>query len=134
MFNKSNQLGIVARYLVSGSAAALVHFGFLIFLVEMFLFNPTLASALGFIAAVFVNYSLQYHWTFEIQGNGLHKVYFTRYLLVTLMTLILNTSIFWSLNEVAGLQYIFSQILATGIVLVVNFMINQNYTFKQCES
>ena len=128
---KSKQKGVVFRYLVSGTIAAIVHFGLLIVLIEFLTINPTLASALGFTAAVFINYSLQFHWTFAIESKGMHQVIFTRYLLVTLFTLSLNTVLFWTMNEFVGFQYLYSQIFVTGIVLIVNFLVNNKYTFNQ---
>ena len=127
----AQQTGLLTRYIISGGVAAVAHFGLLIILVELFAVNPTVASALGFIAAIFVNYSLQYHWTFAVKGSGQHKKFFARYLLVTLSTLCINTLLFWTMNEVVGIQYFYAQVVATGVVLVINFVVNQRYTFNQ---
>jgi len=128
---KTKQKGVLLRYLVSGATAAAAHFGLLIALIEFLTINPTLASALGFTAAVFINYSLQYYWTFAIESQGMHQVIFTSYLLVTFFTLSLNTALFWTMNELMGFQYFYSQVFATGFVLIVNFLVNNKYTFSQ---
>jgi len=120
-------LGVIARYVASGGLAALVHFSILIASVELWGARPTLASAIGFFAAIFVNYSFQYHWTFK--SRVAHSTAFKRYVFVTLLMLGVNTVIFWSFNEGIGVPYIASQVLATGIVLVFNFLINRFYTF-----
>ena len=73
---------VFIRYTLAGSVAAAVHFGMLWLLVEQAGVYPTTASALGFCAAVFVNYSLQYYWTFEARGP--HRLLFMRYVVVTL--------------------------------------------------
>jgi len=124
----SEQTHLFARYIVSGGIAAIVHFGLLVLFVECIMLTPTLASSLGFIAAIFVNYSLQYYWTFSVSGS--HRIFFIRYLSVTLLTLGINTFLFWILNVLMGVHYVISQIAATGVVVIVNFGINQRYTFS----
>jgi len=126
---KSPNVSMIFRYLISGAIAATVHFGLLILLVEFLAINPTLASTIGFITAILVNYNLQYHWTFTSDNKGLHQVVFTRYFLVTLLTLSINTLLFWTMNEIMGYQYLFSQVFATGTVLIINFIVNSKYTF-----
>lgn len=119
---------IFVRYAVSGVVAAAVHFGVMILLVESFAIVPTLASAIGFCVAVFTNYRLQYHWTFMAAGS--HGVTFARYLLVTLVTLFVNTALLWALTEVAGIHYLIAQLVATATVVSLNFTINYRYTFN----
>lgn len=115
------------RYVISGGLAAAVHFLILIVLVEKTSVDPTLATSLGFCAAIFVNYTMQYHWTFRSAGS--HKSIFTRYVVITFMMLGVNTLIFWLLYDVWGLMYLFAQAIATGMVMFMNFAINKNYTF-----
>lgn len=115
------------RYTVAGSMAAVAHFTVLWILVEWFGVYPTYASAIGFCVAIFVNYSLQYYWTFRAKGP--HGVLFLRYLVVTLLMLGVNTLIFWTLNEAMGIYYLVAQVVATGCVMILNFTINRHYTF-----
>ncbi len=120
--------GVFFRYSISGAVAAVVHFGLLIILVEFTATNPTLASASGFCAAIFVNYTLLYHYAFR--ADGPHGVMFTRYVIVTVAMLGVNTLIFWILNEHQNVPYLLSQVVATGVVVMLNFNINRLYTFK----
>ena len=129
MINRlSPRISLFGRYIISGWIAATVHFALLFFLVEWQSLNPTLASALGFTAAIFVNYSLQYYWTFSVSGP--HRTFFLRYLSVTMLTLGINTLLFWTLNAVMEIHYTIAQVVATGVVVIVNFAINQRYTFS----
>jgi putative flippase GtrA len=116
------------RYLVSGSTATLVHFAVLVILVELFDVSPIVASILGFCAAIGANYTLQYYWTF--QATGTHQVLFARYVTVTLVMLIVNTSLFWALNGWLQIQYLLAQAGATAIVVLLNYKINKHYTFS----
>ena len=88
----------------------------------------TLASAIGFCAACAVNYTIQYYWTFAAVGS--HGILFTRYALVTLVMLGVNTVFFWLLYSRAGAPYLLAQALATALVFGLNFETNRRYTFK----
>jgi len=126
---RSKPTAVFVRYIVSGSLAAMTHFGVLALLVEVMDTDPTLASAIGFVAALFVNYSMQYHWTFAAEGP--HGVIFTRYVVVTFSMLGLNTVLFWSaLNAMPGNHYLIAQCVATGVVVLLNFTLNSRYTFN----
>jgi len=119
---------VLFRYVISGAAAAGLHFLVLIGLVEVFGINPTFSSAVGFCSAIIVNYSLQYHWTFS--STTTHFKAFSRYLFVTLAMLGVNTLIFWSSITVLRMHYLVAQALAISVVFFLNFRINRRYTFS----
>jgi putative flippase GtrA len=141
------------RYFISGGTAFLVHMGGLVLLmeygallipylppippsviqyippaIEIKTMGPTVATTIAFCMASIVNYTIQYHWTFKAKGS--HKRFFSRYLFVTLITLCFNAVIFWYAYERMHISYLYSQLLATAFVFVVNFIINYFYTFK----
>ncbi len=119
------------RYFISGGTAFLVHMGLLILHMEYnpIKINPTLATTIAFGCACIVNYMIQYHWTFKVTGS--HKRFFSRYILVTIVTMCLNAGIFWYLYEKMYVPYIISQTIATGFVFITNFIINYFFTFKK---
>jgi len=117
----------IFRYLVSGTAAASMLFAVLTLMVEVFGTPPWLASPVAFVAGAVVNYVLQYHWTFQAQGS--HRVMFTRFMLVTLATMSLNTALFWVFTHLMGIHYLIAQALAIGLIIGVNYVINKHYTF-----
>ena len=119
------------RYIVSGGLATIVHYAILIYLVEMVNVNPTISTTIGFLAAVAVNYPLQYYWTFSSKTR--HDLAFLRYTIVTLMTMLVNITIFWVLVEVLHYWYFMSQVVATFFVIVINYFINSKYTFNAVE-
>ena len=117
----------IFRYLVSGTAAATMLFAVLTLMVEVFGTPPWLASPVAFVAGAVVNYVLQYHWTFQAQGS--HRVMFTRFMLVTLATMSLNTALFWAFTQLMDIHYLIAQALAIGLIIGVNYVINKHYTF-----
>jgi putative flippase GtrA len=118
---------IFIRYFTSGVIATISHFAILILLVELFFINPLVATVVGFVVAIAVNYLLQYHWTFRCCGPLAYI--FVRYLIVTLLMLLLNTALFWVLCYYYTIPYIVAQALVTSIVFLCNYSVNRRYTF-----
>jgi putative flippase GtrA len=116
------------RYLVAGGAAALLHLGILAALVSGLAIPATIATVIGFCAACALNYTIQYHWTFAAKGR--HTAVAVRYVLVTFLMLGVNTAVFWTLYRRAGAPYLLAQMLATGVVVLLNYESNRRYTFK----
>ena len=120
---------VFVRYVLSGGVAAATHLSILVSLVELADLNKPLASAIGFIAAICVNYTLQYQWAFV--SNAPHRSTFPRYMLVTLSMLGVNTVLFCWMTEMMGVPYVPAQVFAIAVVFLMNFYINRNYTFVQ---
>lgn len=116
------------KYLISGGAAATVQYATLISLVEVFKAEPFIASFIALTVATFVNYPLQYYWTFT--NFVPHRLAFPKYILVTSIAFSINLFCFWVLQELVGIHYIIAQIIATSIALAINFVVNQRYTFS----
>lgn len=117
-----------ARYFISGCLALAVHLAVLALLVELFAIPAIAATAAGFVVGLVVNYAIQHAWVFRVDGE--HERFFVRYVLITIVTFILNMVLFWVGHQVIGLWYPVAQIAATGIVFVLNFGINRLYTFS----
>lgn len=120
----------IFKYLISGGTAATVQYTILIGLVEVFNVNPFIATFIGLTVATFVNYPLQYYWTFI--NYVPHCIAFPKYVLVTSVAYTVNLFSFWFLEHVVGTHYIIAQIVATSIALAINFIVNSRYTF--CDS
>lgn len=118
---------ILFRYLVAGGTSAALHLVVLVLFVEFTNVDATLASAIGFCLAVCLNYTLQYHWTFGLSEP--HSRILTKYIVITITMLGVNTVIFWILFVKIDVLYIIAQIIATGFVTVLNFTINKRFTF-----
>ncbi len=116
-----------SSYAAGGGIAVAARFGILILLVEAWTVRPVLASVLGFVASIFVNYTAisldVQEWS---RPQECHRPLCAR---DRCHMLGVNTVIFWSCNEPLVVNYILSQVMATGIVVIFNFVINSRYTF-----
>lgn len=116
------------KYLISGGLAAAVHYAILIGLVNIYAVNPFIATFIGLTIATFINYPLQYYWTFK--NFVPHYIAFPKYIMVTSIAYSVNLFCFWVLHELIGIHYIIAQMIATGIALAINFVVNSRFTFS----
>lgn len=124
--------GAAGRFLVFsavGVVGTAAHYFVLIVLHEFLDLNPLIASAFGFILGALVNYSLNYHVTFE--SNASHGPAILKFYLIATVGFLLNMVIMWLMLHHFEMHYIVSQLFATGVVLVWGFLGNSLWTFSE---
>lgn len=126
--NSNREWIVFAKYVVSGAMSVALQFALLYFFVHICLLNATFSSTLAYLLASIYLYLMLYHWAFE--SNGKHEVLATKYAFTSLLMLGLNFFIFWVLNEKFLVWYIYTQIIASTIVCLVNYVVNRLYTFR----
>lgn len=120
-------LGQFLVFSAVGAVGTAVHFAVLIGLVQGRGAGAVPASMAGFVAGALVNYLLNYHITFRSRKS--HGGALVRFFTVALAGLGWNTVIMSVATRWA--HYLLSQMLATGAVLVWNFVCNRFWTFKE---
>jgi len=154
-FTRTNQKEIsrFLKFSVVGALGAAIDFGLLNFLVQVAGFPKVRANICSFTVAVISNFVWNRLWVYpETRGEPLRKQ-FVQFFIVNLAGLIINTVIFyssdrWLLGEMgllAGpvgvlalaigmahfdLAYNGAKVLATGVVLFWNFIVNRLWTFR----
>lgn len=122
--------GVLSQFLcfaAVGAVGTLAHYAVLIALVQGQFSGPVTASAAGFGVGAMVNYVLNYHFTFR--SSHRHGEAWPKFMLVALIGLALNTGVMSLLIDEAGVHYLISQIIATGVTLFWNFVANRHWTF-----
>jgi len=117
--------------LMAGGIATACQYATLILLVEATRVNEVAASALGYAAGALVNYVINYYLTFASKARHLPTM--IKFFAVVLIGLGLNTLIMYLGHAVIGLHYIAAQLLATGVVLVWNFIGHKFWTYQQAK-
>ena len=120
---------MIGRYLVSGGTATLLDI-VLLYILTRFAHLWYLASAvLAFIVAFGVSFTLQKFWTFRDHAtDGVHRQA-GKYLAVSVFNLGLNTLLVYAFTDQLHLWYIFSQILAAGLIALVSFFVYKRFIF-----
>jgi putative flippase GtrA len=117
-----------SSFLVVGAVCTALQYLILVLLVQIAAVGATLASSIGFAISSVLNYALNYRFTYRATTR--HASSAPRFVVVNLAGLALNAAIVYAGVEMAGLHYVVAQVLATGIVLVWNFLVNLKWSFS----
>ncbi|MBT4277472.1 GtrA family protein [Candidatus Falkowbacteria bacterium] len=120
------------KYCIVGGTAAVVDFGILFILTDFFSVYYLTSATASFIVSALVNYSLNRSWTF--QSNGKKRKQLPIFFTIATLGLIINNGIMYTGVEFFGLWYILAKVIATGVVLIWNFLGNKYFTFKVYEN
>jgi putative flippase GtrA len=110
-------VGTLAQYLVLVGIVSLGHG------------NPITGSVTGAIVGAIVNYGLNRRITFR--SSARHRDTLPKFALTAAFGVLLNGLVMKVLAEDNHVQYLVAQLVATGLVLVLTFMVNSIWTFRQ---
>ncbi|MFH1457409.1 MAG: GtrA family protein [Patescibacteria group bacterium] len=120
------------KFCVVGTIGAIIDIGGLFVLVEFVHIHYLLAATISFTVAVINSYFLNKYWTFQNKGNN-HAKQFVIFVLVSVVGLLINLGVMYSLVEWLAVWYLLSKAIASIIVLFWNFFMNKYVTFKKYE-
>jgi putative flippase GtrA len=112
-----------------GAIGTAAHYALLICLVSALAVHPVVASAAGATVGAATNYALNYRFTFR--STRRHHEALPRFLTIAAVGLGLNTALMWVLVEPLHVHYLVAQIIATGCVLLWNYLGNRHWTFAR---
>ena len=121
--------GILIRFLLAGAAATMLQYLVLITLVELASANAVWASATGFVSGAILNYAINYKYTYD--SDLPHSSSFPKFAVTAAIGLTINTTSMYVLFEKAQIFYVVSQILATILTLIWNFIVNTFWSFRR---
>ena len=116
------------RFAGVGAISAIGHYGLLLSLVQGLHVEPVAASTAGALLGAWINYSLNYRYTFR--STKQHRESVTKFAVVATVGLVLNTALMWVGVVWLGVNYLLSQIATTLAVLVWSFSANRCWTFR----
>lgn len=120
--------GQFVRFSSLGVVGTASHYVILIIGVELGV-RPIISSILGFLVGALVNYSLSYYYVFCSGGSHSHTM--ARFFIVALCGVGINTLVLSYAINTLRLHYLLGQMMATGIVVVWNFVGNRWWTFRE---
>jgi putative flippase GtrA len=122
-------IAVFMRYAAAGAVGTLVHYAVLLWLVEVRHVPPTLGTTFGFATGAGVNYALNHRLTF--QSAQKHHIALTKFLTVAALGLLVNASIVTIGVRWLRVHYFVCQVAATGTVLLLTFLLNRAWTFRE---
>ncbi|MXQ10305.1 GtrA family protein [Microvirga makkahensis] len=116
-----------AAFFGVGLAAALVHFGLLILLVEGGGAHPVPATLAGYVAGGSVSYALNRRHTYK--SSRPHREATWRFAAVAFVGFLLTWFLMHVLVEWLGGPYLPAQVATTGVVMLWSFLAHKIWTF-----
>jgi putative flippase GtrA len=110
-----------------GLAAAMVHYGLLIALVEGADIDPVPATLAGYVAGGLLSYRLNRKHTYE--SDRPHREATWRFALVALVGFLVTWFLMHAFTVWLDGPYLPSQIITTGVVMLWSFMAHRAWTF-----
>ena len=107
----------------------MIHYGMIVALVSASKTGPVLGSTLGAAAGAVINYLLNYLYTFG--STTRHASVAPKFFVVAIAAVVVNWGAMQFLIKGVGIYYLVAQCMATVTVLVVTYLINRAWTFKQ---
>jgi putative flippase GtrA len=116
------------RFVIVGGLATAFQYAIMLALTVFAGVQPLLASSVGFVAGAVANYTANRRFTFRSDVDyiaGLH-----RFAITAGCGLGLNALVMAAGMDLAGMNYMASQVIASGVVLLWNFQANRLWTFS----
>jgi len=118
------------RYFFVGGAAFLIDFSSLYILTDFFGIYYLSSAAIAFIMGLLTNYILSISWVFNKRTYDNIISEFTLFTILAIIGLTLNEVLLWEFTNNLNIYYLYSKVLATGIIFFFNFFIRKIILFQ----
>ena len=131
---KNNKLlSQILRFGVVGGIAFLIDYGVLILCKEVFHINVLLSAAIAFTISVIFNYILSIKWVFDVSQKKSSKKTFLLFIIFSIIGLGLTEIIMYVGTDLININYLIVKIIATGIVMIFNFITRKIFLEKKMD-
>ncbi len=137
VFDNQNELARFVKFAIVGAIGAVVDFGVLNLLVQVFGWNDFFANIVSVTCAIISNFTWNRLWTFPESRARPLSTQFGQFALVNLLGLGINQAVFWAtgtwmFKPLFGFTLGYNLAKATAIVVVLfwNFTVNRRTTYR----
>jgi len=130
MENLEQIFWLFLKFAIVGGSGVIVDFGITYLLKEKAKINRYIANSIGFITAASTNYILNRLWTFQSEDPRIGQEYLT-FVGIAVIGLLINNLLLYIFHEKAKIHFYLSKLMAIGIVMLWNFIMNYFFTFSQ---
>jgi putative flippase GtrA len=113
---------LLFRYAIVGGLAFAADLGSLIALTELAGWHYLASTAAGSVVGLVVNYSLSVLWVFNERTVGNRSAEFLVFTVLGVIGLGVNELVLFLLTGLAGVHYVASKVVATGLTFAWNFV------------
>ncbi|MEO1173039.1 MAG: GtrA family protein [Myxococcota bacterium] len=116
------------KYGLAGGVGTVFHYALLLLLTQLSVLSPPWAATVGAFGGALLNYVLNYNFTFG--SEQAHSKTFPKFFAVSLLGMVAS-GLGVAAGTALGVHYLVSQLVCTGLVLVVGFFLNRFWTFAE---
>ena len=121
-------ISLFLRFCVVGCSNVLVTLVAFYVLYNFLAMNYLIASVVAYSLGIVNSFTWNRLWTFRIRGSNA-KIEFVKFLVVNLTGLGINSCIMLFLVGVIGVKAVISQIIAIGLIFILNFSLVKLWVF-----
>ena len=121
------------KFTIVGIVNTAIHLSILYILTEFFSVWYILSSLIAFLFAVTNSFILNTLWTFKKNIKHKTTTKYGKFFIVSAITALSNLLFLYIFTEFVGLWYMLSQVIAIVLTLMMNFIGNKFWTFKENE-
>lgn len=93
--------------------------------------NYVLSNILGYTFGIINSFYWNKKWVFKSNSGEINIIF--KFVIVNLVTLGLNTILLYLLVDHLHIRYFLSQLVATAVGMVINFILNKKWTFDKAK-
>lgn len=120
-----NSYTIFLRYILSGIFVTIINFLLLFVFIEWFYINYIFSNIISMIICIILTYFISKKIVFMKKVKIGRKKEFISYVLIALLSIVIDTFILFLLTKFLMLYYIFSKIISTFISTFINFYLKK---------
>lgn len=120
---KNNKLLLqIFKFIIVGGTATVIDFVVLFILKEFIGLNEIVANTISFTVSVIYNYIASVKWVFDVDQDKSKSKQFITFIIFSIIGLLINNLILWICIDKLSIYYLIGKAIATGIVMVFNFI------------
>jgi putative flippase GtrA len=121
------EVGRILRFGVVGISATLVYIAAAMFADEWLGFTAVAGAIVGQAASTAVSYFGHLHYSFRVKSD--HRVFLWRFTLISLVVLVLNTGVSWTLTDVFGTSHRIAIAVLAVLIPITTYLCNRFWVF-----
>lgn len=119
------------KFVISGALATIVNLFFLFIFFSILDIQIIYASSMSWLLAILISFNLQKYWTFRSFSFKKMSSQVILYLLIAILSLILNARWMYLLVEGLNINYLLAQIIVLFVLAILNYIVYKFIIFKE---
>ncbi|HAN43842.1 MAG TPA: hypothetical protein DCP97_00480 [Ruminococcaceae bacterium] len=129
-FIKSDSFKKMIKFGITGVSNTVVDFCIFTLLYKLLLVDKYTAQVIGYSAGILNSYIINRSWTFKSSQSFL-SLQLVKFVAVNLCMLGLSLALIWFFADMLGLSAMVAKLLATAIIMLVNFIVSKLWVFAE---